>query len=77
MTPFKFFLYSIFFVLGHIHGTLWVKLKKLETLVLGSDGKLRNGTKHEIENETIGKPLKGLEKAFNKFVEEKLIGINI
>ena len=52
--------------LGHIHGTLWVRLKKLENLVYGSNGKLRNGTREEIHNDKIEKPLKGLVEAFTK-----------
>ena len=43
-----------------------MKLDKLEGLVYGSDGKLRNGSRIEIKDDKIEKPLKGIKEAFNK-----------
>ena len=63
----KFIISHYFFIWsGHYHGTIWVKLDKLECLVCGSDGKLRNGCKTEINDDKIEKPLKGLREAFIK-----------
>ena len=54
------------FYSGHVHGTLWVDLDKLEKLVLGQNEKLVNGTPNQIKDPTIEKPLKGLKDAFVK-----------
>ena len=52
---------------GHIHGTLWLRLDKLEQLKRGEDGKLNAQTIEEkSENNPEKGPLKGLKKAFTK-----------
>ena len=52
---------------GHIHGTLWLRLDKLEQLKRGEDGKLIAQTNEQkSENNPEKFPLKGLEKAFTK-----------
>ena len=57
---------------GHIHGTLWLRLDKLEELKRGEDGKLIGQTNEEkSENNPEKFPLKGLEKAFTKIRKMK------
>ena len=54
------------FIIGHTHGTLWVKLEKLEKLVMGNEGKLVNGSSEQLKDDQVEKPLKGLKEAFVK-----------
>ena len=54
---------------GHVHGTLWVNLNKIETLMKLPDGSLipqseYDETKHTENNK---KPFEGLASAFKKF----------
>ena len=49
---------------GHIHGTLWLNMNKIENLIRGPDGRLRQKTKEE--SDTQG-PFQQLTGAFIKF----------
>ena len=49
---------------GHIHGTLWLRMEKIEKLIKNTDGTLREGTP---EDSNDGAKFKGLASAFRKF----------
>ena len=49
---------------GHIHGTLWLRLDKVEKLVKNEDGTLRKMTADDTSENCI---FKGLSTAFKKF----------
>ena len=69
----KYFTYKVEFQergAGHIHGTLWLDLVKLENLTISKEGALhtlRNGQDSCVNEEHQHmKPLKGLRSAFRK-----------
>ena len=49
---------------GHIHGTLWLRLDKIEKLVKNDDGTLRKMTQDDSSQKNV---FKGLTTAFKKF----------
>ena len=60
---------------GHIHGTLWLNLEKLEDLVRSDDGPLIENKEHKFEGlhgENLH-PLKGLKRAFKKLKDNEKI----
>ena len=54
---------------GHVHGTIWVNLKKIETLLKLPDGSLITKTEYDESKNTekSKKPFEGLTSAFRKF----------
>ena len=49
---------------GHIHGTLWLRLDKIEKLIKEADGSVRERTQSDTDDQAV---FKGLAKAFKKF----------
>ena len=49
---------------GHIHGTLWLRLDKIENMVKDDDGTLRQRNENDPANKAI---FNGLKAAFKKF----------
>ena len=62
----KYYTYKVEFQdrgAGHIHGTLWLDMDKIEDLVKDDDGTLRQRNKAQGEEKSC---FKGLKKAFKK-----------
>ena len=55
----------------HAHGTLWLSLDNIESLLKNNDGTLRPKTKYE-DNTEEG-PFHGLKKAFRKFKNSEIL----
>ena len=49
---------------GHVHGTLWLRMDKIENLVKDEDGTLRERKANDPENKAV---FSGLKAAFKKF----------
>ena len=56
--------------LGHVHGTLWANLRKLERMVYSPEGKLVIGTEAELNDPKVYKPFKKITEAFRKLRED-------
>ena len=57
---------------GHVHGTLWLRLDKIENLIKDPDGTLRERNDNDSDDEAI---FKGLAKAFNKFRNDQKLNM--
>ena len=57
---------------GHVHGTLWVNMKKIESLLKLPNGNLVTKKQYDESksDDTFEKPFEGLMKAFQKFRNE-------
>ena len=49
---------------GHVHGTLWLRMDKIENLVKDEDGTLRERNENDLESKAV---FSGLKAAFKKF----------
>ena len=70
----KYYTYKIEFQdrgAGHAHGTLWLNLDKIETLIKNQDGTLRSKTDND-DKEKKG-PFQGLKRAFKKFRDNEIL----
>ena len=49
---------------GHVHGTLWLRMDKIENLVKDEDRTLRERNENDLESKAV---FSGLKAAFKKF----------